>query len=321
MGRKYIGIDIGGTNLKAGLVDEDGTILAAAKAPVHWVSAEKFVETLAALSVEAAKKAGVEKEEICAVGMGVPGGVDTEKGKILYTCNIRLSDLPIAEMFQKYFDVPVYLENDANCAALGEYYAGAGKGCKSLIVITLGTGVGAGILFNGKLLRGVNGAAGEVGHMVIEHGGVECPCGRKGCWEQYSSAPALRRMTREAMAEHPDSALWEHCGGDPGKIGGRSAFEVARKTGDAAAKAVCDRYVSYLGQGVVNLINVFQPEMLCIGGGVSNEEDSALLFPLRRIVERERFSQYCHTQTQVVKAQLGNDAGIIGAALLGTMES
>lgn len=319
MGKYYIGIDIGGTNLKAGLVDEAGTLLATAKTPVNWVSADAFVKTLAELSVAAAEKAGVEKSEICAVGMGVPGGVDTEKGTILYTCNIQLSDLPITERFRCHLDVPVYLENDANCAALGELYAGAGRGCKDLIVITLGTGVGAGIILNGKLLRGVNGAAGEVGHMVIEHGGVDCPCGRQGCWEQYSSAPALRRLTREAMAEHPESALWEHCGGDLSKIGGRSAFEVARKTGDETAKAVCELYVSYLGRGIVNLINIFQPEMLCIGGGVSNEEDSALLHPLQKIVERERFSQYCEKQTRVVKAQLGNDAGIIGAAFLGMM--
>lgn len=316
MGKKYIGIDIGGTNLKAGLVDEDGRLLATAKAPVHWVSPEDFVKTLAILSKEAALKADVSKEEICAVGMGVPGGVDTKAGKVLYTCNIPLSDLPVAELFRRELDVPVYLENDANCAALGEYYAGAGKGCESLIVITLGTGIGGGIILNGRILHGVNGAAGEVGHMVVEHNGVECPCGRRGCWEQYSSATALGRLTREAMEAHPESALWTQCGGDLEKIGGRSAFEAAR-LGDAAAQAVCKQYLSYLGQGIVNLINIFQPEMLCIGGGVSNERDEALLFPLREIVERERFGKYCAVKTQVVKAQLGNDAGIIGAALLG----
>ena len=304
MGKYYIGIDIGGTNLKAGLVDERGTLLATAKEPVDWVSPEAFMKTMAELTRSAAEKAGVGQKEICAVGMGVPGGVDTEKGMILYTCNIQLSNL----------------ENDANCAALGELYAGAGRGCKDLIVVTLGTGIGAGIVLNGKLLRGVNDAAGEVGHMVVEPGGVECPCGRQGCWEQYASAPALRRLTREAMEAHPESALWEHCGGDLSRIGGRSAFEVARKTGDETAQSVCDLYVSYLGRGIVNLINLFQPEMLCIGGGVSNEEDAALLFPLQKIVERERFSQYCDKQTRVVKAQLGNDAGIIGAAFLGMME-
>lgn len=320
MGKYYIGIDIGGTNLKAGLVDERGTLLATAKEPVDWVSPEAFMKTMAELTRSAAEKAGVGQKEICAVGMGVPGGVDTEKGMILYTCNIQLSNLPVADLFHQYLDVPVYLENDANCAALGELYAGAGRGCKDLIVVTLGTGIGAGIVLNRKLLRGVNDAAGEVGHMVVEPGGVECPCGRQGCWEQYASAPALRRLTREAMEAHPESALWEHCGGDLSRIGGRSAFEVARKTGDETAQSVCDLYVSYLGRGIVNLINLFQPEMLCIGGGVSNEEDAALLFPLQKIVERERFSQYCDKQTRVVKAQLGNDAGIIGAAFLGMME-
>ncbi len=320
MGKKYIGVDIGGTNLKAGLVDEDGALLATAKTPVHWVGAEEFVKTLAILSKEAAEKAGVTWADICAVGMGVPGGVDTKAGKVLYTCNIPLSGLPVAELFRRELDVPVYLENDANCAALGEYCAGAGKGCESLIVITLGTGIGGGVILNGKVLHGVNGAAGEVGHMVIEPEGEACPCGRRGCWEQYSSATALARLTREAMAEHPESALWAQCGGVLEKIGGRSAFEAARG-GDAAAQAVCDKYLSYLGQGIVNLINIFQPEMLCIGGGVSNESDAALLYPLRAIVERERFGQYCPVKTRIVKAQLGNDAGIIGAALLGAVNS
>ena len=316
-----IGIDIGGTNLKAGVVDEKGALLATAKTPVQWSGAQAFVKTLAELAVAAAQKAGVAREQIRSVGMGVPGGVDAKTGKILYTCNISLSDLSVAEEFRGYLDVPVYLENDANCAALGEFYAGAGRECQNLIVITLGTGVGAGILLNGQLLRGVNGAAGEVGHMVVEHNGVSCPCGRKGCWEQYASAPALRRMTREAMEASPDSALWEHCGGDLSKIGGRSAFEVARTTGDAVAKAVCERYISYLGSGIVNLVNLFQPEVLCIGGGVSNEADEALLLPLQKIVERERFSQYCQKQTRVVKAQLGNDAGIVGAAFLGRIKN
>ena len=296
-----IGIDIGGTNLKAGVVDGKGALLAAAKTPVQWSGAQAFVKTLADLAAAAAQKAGVAREQIRSVGMGVPGGVDAQTGKILYTCNISLSDLSIAEEFRGYLDVPVYLENDANCAVLGEFYAGAGQGCRNLIVITLGTGVGAGILLNGQLLRGVNGAAGEVGHMVVEHNGVSCPCGRKGCWEQYASAPALRRMTREAMEASPDSALWAHCGGDLSKIGGRSAFEVARTTG--------------------NLVNLFQPEVLCIGGGVSNEADEALLLPLQKIVERERFSQYCQKQTRVVKAQLGNDAGIVGAAFLGRIKN
>ena len=319
MGKFYVGIDIGGTNLKAGLVDENGTLLATAKTPVVWEGAEAFVKTLADLSLSAAEKAGVEQSDICAVGMGVPGSVDTENGEILYTCNIELSNLPITDRFRQHLDVPVYLENDANCAALGELSAGAGRGCKNLIVITLGTGIGAGIVLNGKILRGINGTAGEVGHMVIEHGGVDCPCGRQGCWEQYASAPALRRLTREAMEQHPESDLWEHCGGDLAKIGGRSAFEVARKTGDETARAVCEQYVSYIGRGIVNLVNIFQPEVLCIGGGVSHEEDAALLHPLQKIVERERYSQHCEKQTRIVKAQLGNDAGIIGAAFLGMM--
>lgn len=317
MGKKYIGIDIGGTNLKAGLVAENGTLLASAKTPLVWSDADSFVKTLAELSVQAAEKAGVDRTEICAVGMGVPGEVDAEQGRILYTCNIPLLDVPVAELFTKYLEVPVYLDNDANCAALGEYYAGAGKNCRNFVVVTLGTGVGAGILLNGQLLRGVNGTAGEAGHMVIEADGQPCPCGRRGCWEQYASASALKRITREAMQFHPDSALWAHCGGDLDKIGGRSAFLVAKETGDPTARVVCQRYIRYLGIGIVNLINLFQPELLCIGGGVSNEEDEALLYPLQQIVKTKCYGRDHGRMTKVVKAKLGNDAGIIGAAYLG----
>lgn len=317
MGKYYIGIDVGGTNLKAGLVDETGALCATAKTPLSWSCAEDFVKALAELCISAAEKAKIGKEEICAVGMGVPGEVDREQGKILYTCNIPLRNVPIAALFHNYLDAPIYLDNDANCAALGEYYAGAGRGCKNLIVVTLGTGVGAGILLGGKLLRGVNGDAGEVGHTVIVPDGHPCPCGRKGCWEQYSSAPALKRLTVEAMEKHPESALWAHCQGDTGKIGGRSAFQVARECGDAAAVSVCEQYVSYLALGITNLVNIFQPEMVCIGGGVSNEEDSALLFPLQRLVEQERYGRDRRPAPRIVKAQLGNDAGIVGAALLG----
>lgn len=317
MGKKYIGIDIGGTNLKAGVVDADGTLLTTAKTPLEWSTEAAFIQTLAELSAAAAAEAQIPKEKICAVGMGVPGAVDSEKGEIINTCNIPISHLSIAKEFRKFWDIPVFLDNDANCAALGEYYAGAGKGCKNLVVITLGTGVGAGIILNGALLHGVNGTAGEAGHMVIVPGGEPCPCGRKGCWEQYSSASALKRMTVAAMQAHPESALWAHCEGDLANVSGRSAFLVARESGDAAAQAVCGEFISYLALGITNLVNLLQPDMICIGGGVSNEEDAALLHPLQEIVARERFSGGTDCVTQIVKAKLGNDAGIIGAALLG----
>lgn len=316
MGKYYIGIDIGGTNLKAGLVSDTGALLATAKTPLVWENEAEFVRTLAALSRKAAEKAGVPESEIAAVGMGVPGEVDPRGGRIVYTPNIPISDFSIEKSFRTDLDVPVYLGNDANCAALGEYHAGAGKGVRNLIVVTLGTGVGAGILLDGKLMTGANGAAGEAGHMVIEAGGVPCPCGRRGCWEQYSSAPALRRMTCEAMQAHPESALWRRCGGDLSRIGGRSAFQEARESGDETARAVCERYVHYLALGITNLINLFQPDMLCIGGGVSNEADEALLYPVQKLVERERYGSSRNSGLRVVKAQLGNDAGIIGAAFL-----
>ena len=219
-------------------------------------------------------------------------------------------------LFHKYMNKPLYLENDGNCAAVGEYYAGAGRRSKRFVTITLGTGVGAGIIHNGKIYHGANGMAGEVGHMVIEQNGLPCPCGRHGCWEQYASATALKRMTAEALAAYPDSILARVITENDGHVSGQSAFIAARE-GDPVGQMVCDRYVDYLACGVVNVVNIFQPDTLAIGGGVSNEADEQLLLPVQQRVARESIPCGKDRRTRIVKAQLGNRAGLIGAALLG----
>ena len=307
----YIGIDVGGTNLKAGLVREDGQILAVERTPLAFENPEQFARTLAQLGQSVLRQAGVPASEVVSAGIGIPGAV--AGGDILYTCNIPLRDVPLSRLFRQYLDVPVLLENDANCAAVGEWLCGAGRGTQQFIVVTLGTGVGGGLILNGKLYSG-SGMVGEVGHMVIQHGGAPCNCGRRGCWEAYASATGLIRMTREAMEAHPESLL-HTVAAQNGCVEGRTAFDAAVQ-GDETALGLCRDYVSYLAAGVTNPINILQPEAVAIGGGVAAAPDRLLLTPLREIVERECYPRHTGQLPRIVRAELGNDAGIIGAALL-----
>ena len=307
----YIGIDVGGTNLKAGLVSAQGEIVAAERIPLDFRSVEQFAETLADLALSVIKAGGVQISDVEYVGVGIPGAVSG--GDILYTCNIPLRDVPLSDLFRRKLDLPVLLENDANCAAVGEWLCGAGRGTKDFAVITLGTGVGGGFVLNGKLYSG-GGMVGEVGHMVIEKGGVPCNCGRCGCWEAYSSATGLIRMTKEAMEANPGSLLHK-LAAENGGVEGRTAF-VAAEQGDETALAVCRTYVEYLAAGVTNLVNILQPEVLAVGGGVAGAPEHLLMEPLRRIEETECYPRHTGNLPRIVRAELGNDAGIIGAALL-----
>lgn len=309
----YIGIDVGGTNLKAGLVDENGTILATERTPLGtFTTPEAFAQTLAELSRAVLDSAGKDKREIEYVGIGIPGAV--AGGEILYTCNIPMRDVPLSDLFRRHLDIPVLLENDANCAAVGEWLCGAGRGTRDFAVITLGTGVGGGFVLGGKLYSG-GGMVGEVGHMVVEKGGAKCNCGRCGCWEAYASATGLIRMTKEAMAAHPESLLHQ-LASESGAVEGRTAFDAAA-AGDETAKALCAAYVEYLAAGVTNLVNILQPEVLAVGGGVAGAPDALLMDPLREIVNAECYPRHCGKLPRIVRAELGNDAGILGAALLG----
>jgi glucokinase len=218
-------------------------------------------------------------------------------------------------MLEELLKKPVYLENDANAAALGEAVAGCGNGVPSFIAITLGTGVGSGIVLDGKVYRGSNFCGGEMGHTVICVDGIPCNCGRKGCWEKYASATALVSQAVEAMQGNKGSLLWQTCDGDLNKVDGRSIFE-AYDMGDAVAKAVVDKYLYYVSVGLSNVINALQPDTVCIGGGISGQGEK-ILKPIRDMVKAERYSVYADKQTSIVPAELGNDAGIIGAALLG----
>ena len=308
----YIGIDVGGTNLKAGLVNEEGTIVAVERTPLDFQGPEPFAETLAQLAAAVMERGGVEVKDVAYVGMGIPGAV--KGGEILYTANIPMKNVPLEALFRKHLDLPVLLGNDADCAAVGEWSCGAGRGTKHFVVITLGTGVGGGMILNGKLYAGM-GAGGEVGHIVIKQDGVPCNCGRRGCWEAYASATGLIRLTKEAMAAHPESML-HTVAAENGGVEGRTAFQAAEQ-GDPTALAVCADYARYLAAGLTDLVNILDPEAVALGGGVAAAPDHLLLEPVREHVARECYARHTGHMPRILRAELGNDAGIIGAAMLG----
>lgn len=311
----YLGIDLGGTNIAVGVVDEDCRIVARAKRKTHVpCPPEEIREQLSLTALEALENAGLTAEDIPYVGIGTPGTVNRDAGIVEYANNLYFNHLPLAKLLSERLQRDVIVENDANAAAYGEFKAGALRGAKNALAITLGTGVGSGIIIDGKIYAGSNHAAGELGHTVIVANGRLCTCGRKGCWEAYASATGLVAMTRDAMREHRDSLLWK-LAGDAEHVDGRTAFE-AMRAGDGTGKAVVDQYIFYLACGIANCVNIFQPDILCIGGGISNEGE-ALLEPLRKAVAAENYARNTMRQTVICRAQLGNDAGIVGAAMLG----
>lgn len=315
-----IGIDLGGTNIVASVVDDDYNIIGTSKTPTNSPrSADEIFDDIADVCEEAVKTAGLTMEDIDSVGMGTPGTVNQD-GVIEFANNLAFNNVPARTMLAKRINKPeekVFIENDANCAALGEAYAGCGNGAKDFVAVTLGTGVGSGVIIGGKIVNGVNYAGGECGHMVIVVDGEQCSCGRKGCWEAYASATALIRQTKKAMEEYPDS-LMHKLAKEEGKVSGRTAFD-AMRLGDIAGIKVVDDYIKYVACGLINIVNAFQPEIICIGGGICNEGET-LMKPLRRFVQSERYSIHSKIQTKIVKAELGNDAGVIGAALLGKVK-
>ncbi len=315
-----IGIDLGGTNIAAGLVDENHSIIKKLSVETKaYRPADEIVEDMGKLCQRLCDEQGISIDEVESVGIATPGSADIENGTVIYTNNLPFVEYPIAKKLKSFFPVEkVLIANDADAAAYGEVIAGAGKGKKDFIMITLGTGVGGGVVINGKLYSGFNHSGGELGHTVIVKDGAQCSCGRRGCWEAYSSATALIRMTKEKMNECKDSVMWEYCEGNLDKVNGRTAFDCMRK-GDKAASDVVDTYISYLATGSANIINIFQPSILAFGGGVSNEKEN-LLHPLAEHMKGQIYG-YEHNKlhTELKIAELRNDAGIIGAAALYNM--
>ncbi len=310
-----IGVDLGGTNIAVGVVSEDYKIIGRGKKKTNCPrpAAEIFDDIAEAVKM-AMDDAGITIDEVLSIGIGTPGSVNKTNGYIEFANNLGFDNVPAGEMLEERIGKKVFLDNDANCAALGEAVVGCGKGVKNFVAITLGTGVGSGIVLDGKLVTGCNYAAGECGHMVIAVDGKQCNCGRKGCWEAYASATALVEQTKFAMKADKESIMWEICEGNIDNADARTSFRAMDK-GDFTATGVVYRYCHYVAAGLVNIINALQPDIICLGGGVANEKEN-LISHVRKICEKERYSIHSAVQTQILSAQLGNDAGIYGAALL-----
>lgn len=303
-----IGIDLGGTNTVVCLCDEQGAMLGKERLPTRFGDPVQMQADMLQMAEHLCKMQGVAPAAVTQIGLGVPGPVDKAAVTLLFGTNLGMREVCFAQAFQPVFSCPVVIDNDANCAALGEAIAGAGKGSRHMVMVTLGTGVGGGIVVDGKLYTGFNDAAGEIGHMVVAADGVPCNCGRKGCLECYASAPGMIRLARTALDEGGESSLQT--------IPALTAKAIcdARDAGDALADRVFNTYCRYLGCGLVNIVNILQPACIILGGGVAGYGEK-LLAPLREIVERESF-RGVQGATALVLAALGNDAGLIGAAML-----
>ena len=315
---KYcIGVDLGGTNIAVGLIDLDGRRILHKKSVKTRAPrpCEEISRDIKAVCLDLCYMAGIKLAEVLWIGIATPGIV--RAGVVISAVNLGWSDEPFGEILSRITGRPTFVANDANAAAYAEAKWGCGVGEDSLIAITLGTGIGGGIILDGKIWEGFNGFAAELGHMVIDVGGRHCGCGLRGCFEAYCSATALVHETRRMMKLYPDSLMWEVVKGDITRIDGRTAF-IANAEGDLAAHQVIDDFVNYLAIGIANIINIFQPSVVCLGGGISGQGEE-LMRPLR---ERLRYTSFGtkDMRTRVEAAVYKNDAGIIGAGLLGIME-
>ena len=312
-----IGIDLGGTNIAAGLVNENYELVRKKSVPTGAERpGEMIVDDMAALCLSLCKEHGVSMSDITAIGIATPGVANIDTGVCEYTNNINFKKFPLADLLGERLNFTnIKIANDANAAAWGEAVAGAAKGTSNSVMITLGTGVGGGIVIDNKLYTGFNYAGAELGHIVIEIDGAPCTCGRKGCWEAYSSATALIRMTKEKIDECRATGR-KSIMLDAPRVSGRLACDSMR-AGDEAAKEVYDKYIKYLATGLANIVNIFQPEVISLGGGVSNEGQS-LIDSLLPLVRAQSYGVgFVNKLPELRIAKLGNDAGIIGAALLG----
>ncbi len=303
-----IGVDLGGTNIAVGIVDNNYKIVAGAHTPtLPGRGAEAVVDDIVNCISNALQLSGIDIGECAGIGVGSPGTCDSLEGTVVQAYNLNWFSVPVCRMLTGRLGLPAYLGNDADCAALGETVAGAGKGCSDALMVTLGTGVGAGMVIGGRIYAGHRTLGGEAGHMCICMDGEQCSCGEKGCWEAYASATALIAQGERAATDHPESALARI-----GKLDGLKIF-TAMHEGDETAKEVVRRYCGYVAVGLVNLVNVLYPEVIIMGGGICNQGET-LLGPVREYIAEHFFVGRREVMPKLVRAALGNNAGIIGAA-------
>lgn len=317
MSKYTIGVDLGGTTISAGLVNEEYKIEYKVGCDTNLPRpSEEIEQSIANLCLQICKDKNLDiTKDIQWVGIGTPGSVNTKTGVVEFNANFGYNNWPLQENMEKILGCKVYIENDANAAAYGEYIDGGAKGAQYAVVITLGTGIGSGIIINGKIFSGFNYAGAELGHLVIVKDGRPCMCGRKGCWEKYASSRALAEDTRAAMEQHPENMMWKLVDGDINKVNAKTAFD-AMHAGDPLATQLVHTFLEYVACGITSVINIFQPEILCVGGGVSKQGE-ALLGPIREYVDKEEYARNGDRRTKIVTAKLNNDAGIVGAASLG----
>lgn len=310
----YIGIDIGGMSTKGALFTKDGDILERGVFETDQNADYRiFVKQIVSLCKEMLAKQKLDISALRGVGMAIPGSIDSEKGVITYSNNIKFANVPIVEEFNKYIDVPVRIGNDANLAVLGEMYFGSAKSYKDIVFVTLGTGIGTGIVSNGKLILGAAGAGAEGGHTLLRINGNKCTCGRNGCWETYGSVTALIKLTEKYISKYPAS-LMTRFAEEEGKVSGKTSF-LAAKAGDKYGKIVVSKYLKYVSEGILNFVNVFRPEVVLIGGGISNEGDE-LMRRIEQYVNRYSYGSELKPIVKVKKAMLKNDAGVYGGLAL-----
>ncbi len=308
-----VGFDVGGTKIAVGIVDDDMHI--ASRRSVPFPTGEPYLHTvalMAALVEDMAQELKVPVEQLRSIGIAVPGSIDTACERVLHAYNLQFHDVPLRESLQKYFPgIPVYLANDANAAALAELHAGAFVGCSTAVLLTLGTGIGGGLILGGKMFNGGLGHGVELGHMVLAHGGALCTCGTRGCIEALCTATWLVQQGRRSIVDYPNALIYTEADGDMSRVDAKMVIDSA-KAGDAIAADIFERYVDQLGSALVSCINLLDPEVIAIGGGVSHAGEF-LFAPLRENVRKKCFFEEFG---KIVPAQLGNDAGIIGAAML-----
>lgn len=309
-----IGIDVGGTGIQIGAVNAENRIIQEQSIPTRTdLSFEDQVGQIASCVLSTVEAAGLSSEDIESVGVGIPGIASAKTGEIIKCTNMNWFHVPFREVFRRVLDKPVFIDNDANVAALAECVAGISAGTSSSVFITIGTGIGSGIILNGKIWSGAHHIGGELGHVTFDLDGVQCSCGNRGCLERYCSATALIRMAREAVSLHPDSLILQSVNNIPSAIEAKTVFDAA-KAEDPVALEVYHRYIDCLAQAVASVVNLLDPEIIVLGGGVS-KAGSFLLDPLVR-----KYPQYVLFNDQplppVKIATLGSEAGIIGAAML-----
>ena len=313
----YLGIDLGGTKIAAGVVDDDGRVLSKAETPTLAERPyQEIVKDMAACCDRALSQAGKSVYDVGGIGIGIPGVADNKTGRVIFCTNLGWHDVPLRDELQKYLDLPVLIDNDATVAGYAESMAGVSRGLHSSVFLTLGTGVGGGIVIDGKPWTGAHGVASELGHLTMEIDGIPCTCGKNGCVERYCSATALIRIAGEICGMHPESAVMQQAGGDIKQITGRMVIDLA-KEGDELALRVFHRYTKYLAIAINSVISFLDPDMVVLGGGISHAGD----FLLDAIIDK--IPQYLMFKTlpfpRIALASLGNEAGIIGAAMLGRL--